>query len=178
MTTMFASSFPVAPLLLVETIYETKLLGQEEWHTFFLVIFGCSLNHVSLTLFPSDQLFDQSRIRNCSPIDNFSTICFRDHHNIFVARILHLVFLIDNGQNCSNSIDILWPHLLYNPPFNNVVSIGDSINYICKCYSGIWHLYLVYLCLFCMEISKISTNKCLFIILYYSPIMSLILLCS
>jgi hypothetical protein len=29
-----------------------------------------------------------------------------------------------------------------------------------------------------MEISKISTNKCLFIIFYYSPIMSLILLCS
>ncbi len=96
----------------------------EKWHTlFFSYLLVVPSIMFFLTLFPFDHLFDQLGIHNCSPIDKFSTICFRNHHSRFVAKILHLIFLIDNGQNCSNSIDILWPHLLYNPPFINVVSI-------------------------------------------------------
>jgi hypothetical protein len=66
-----------------------------------------SLNHVILTLFPFDQLFDQLRIHDYDPIDKFSMIYFGDHHGRFVFKVLHLIFLIDNEQNCSNPIDIL-----------------------------------------------------------------------
>jgi len=55
-----------------------------------------------------------------------------DHHGIFVAKILHLIFLINNGQNCSNYIHILWPHFLYNPPFIGVeisrILLAMSVN--------------------------------------------------
>ncbi len=68
---------------------------------------SCSLNNVLLTLFPSDKLFHQLRLHNNSPIDKFFTICFGSHHGKFIAKILHLIFLIDNGQNSNNSIDIL-----------------------------------------------------------------------
>jgi hypothetical protein len=94
---------------------------------------GCALNHVLLALFPFDQLFDQLIIHNCSPIDKFSMICFGDHHGRFIAKILHLIFKINNGQNCNNSIDILLFHFLYNPPFIGVVSVRDSISYVYKC---------------------------------------------
>jgi hypothetical protein len=76
-------------------------------YIFFWLSFSCSFNHVLLTLFLFDELFDQLRMHNCSPIDKFSIIHFGDHHGKFIAKILHLIFLIDNGQNCSNSIDIL-----------------------------------------------------------------------
>jgi hypothetical protein len=76
-------------------------------YIFFGLFLNYSLNHVLLTLFPSNQLFDQLKIHNCSPIDRFSMICFGDHHGRYIAKILHIIFFIDNGQNCSNSNDIL-----------------------------------------------------------------------
>jgi len=79
-------------------------------YIFFWLSFGYSFNHVILTLIPSDQLFNQLRLYNCNLIDKFSMICFRDHHSKFVAKILHLIFLINNGQNCSNFIDICEPY--------------------------------------------------------------------
>jgi hypothetical protein len=76
-------------------------------YIFFWFSFGSSFNHVLLTFFPFNQLFDQLKIHNCNPIDKFCMICFRDHHNRFVVKLLHLIFLIDNGKNCSNFIDVL-----------------------------------------------------------------------
>ncbi len=73
----------------------------------FWLSFSCSLNHVVVTLFPSNQLFDRLRIHNWSLIDKFSMIYFGDHHGRFIAKILHLIVLIDNGNNCNNYIDIL-----------------------------------------------------------------------
>jgi len=81
-----------------------------EWYTSFLRLsFSCSFNHVVLTLFPSNQLFNQLKIHNCSLINRFSMIYFGDHHGRFIAKILHLIVLIDNGQNCNSSI---WHSLL------------------------------------------------------------------
>jgi hypothetical protein len=102
-------------------------------YIFFWLSFSCSFNQVFWTLFPYDQFLDQLITHNYSPIDKFSMICFRDHHDIFIAKILHLIFLVDNGQNCNNYIDILLPHLFYNPPFIGVVIIWDSISYVCQC---------------------------------------------
>jgi hypothetical protein len=80
-------------------------------------------------LVPPPQLIDQLRIHNCNPIDRFLIIYFGDHHCKFITKILHVIFLIDNGSNYNNSIDILWSHFLYNSPFIGVVSMWDSINY-------------------------------------------------
>jgi hypothetical protein len=133
--------FPI--FLLVETIFETKLLGQlhNGIHPFWFS-FGCSFNHVLLTFFASDQLFDRLKIHNYSLIDRFFMICFGDHNGRFITKILHLIFFINNGQNHNNFIDIILPHILYNPSFLSVISIWDSINYVCQCCFGIWHLYL------------------------------------
>jgi hypothetical protein len=76
----------------------------------FWLSFGCSFNHVFLTLFPFDQFLDQFldqlRIHNYNPIDILSMIYFGDHHGIFIAKILHLILLVNNRQNGNNSIGI------------------------------------------------------------------------
>jgi len=101
-------SSPMALILLMETASETKLLGlYYNGISFFGFFFCCSFNHVFLTLFPFDQSFNQLRIYNCSPIDRFSMICSGNHHGRFIANILHLIFLVDNGKNCNNSTSIL-----------------------------------------------------------------------
>jgi hypothetical protein len=56
--------------------------------------FGDSFNLILLTFFP----FDQLKIHDYNPSNRFSMICFRDHHGKFAVKILHLIFLIDNGQ--------------------------------------------------------------------------------
>jgi hypothetical protein len=92
-------SLDYKPFMKQDLLDNSKMAYILCWHSF-----GYSLNHVLLTLFPSNQLFDQLRIHNCCPIEKFSMICFRDHHGRFIAKILHLIFLIDNGQNYNNSI--------------------------------------------------------------------------
>jgi hypothetical protein len=78
-----------------------------EWHTsFFWLSFGCSLNHVFLTFFPFDQFLDRLKIHNYNPIDILSMIYFGDHHGRFIAKILHLILLVNNRQNGSNSLGI------------------------------------------------------------------------
>jgi hypothetical protein len=72
----------------------------------FWLSFGCSFNHVLLTLFPFDQLLDQLRILNYTPIDRISMICFTYHHGKLITKIFHFIFLVDNGQNNNNSIGI------------------------------------------------------------------------
>ncbi len=64
----------------------------------FWFFFSYSLNHVLLTFFPSNQLLDQLTIHNCSPIDKISMICYRDHCGRLIIKILHLIFLVDNGK--------------------------------------------------------------------------------
>jgi hypothetical protein len=73
----------------------------------FWFSFGYSLNHIFLTLVPSDQFFDQLRIHDCSPINRLSMIYSKDHHNGFITRILHLILLINNWQSGNNSISLL-----------------------------------------------------------------------
>jgi hypothetical protein len=73
-------------------------------------------------------------------------ICFGDHHGIFVVKVLHLIFLINNGQNCYNPIDILWFHFLHSSSFINVVSIWNLINYVYQSYYSIWHFCFIYFC--------------------------------
>jgi hypothetical protein len=119
-------------------------------HIFFWLSFGCSLNHIFLTLFPSDQLLDQLKKHNCSPIDRLSMICSKDHHNKFITKILYLILLVDNGQDGSYPIGIFGLHFFYNPPFINVVSIWNFVSYICQCYYSIKHICLIWLCLPCM----------------------------
>jgi hypothetical protein len=68
--------------------------------------FGCYFNHVFLTLFPYDQFLDQLKIHNYSPIDKLSMIYSENHHGRFIDKILHLIFLVNNGRNCKNSISI------------------------------------------------------------------------
>ncbi len=96
------------------------------------LFFYSSFNHVLLTFVPFNQLFDQLRIHDYNPIHRFSMIYFGDHHGKFVAKVLHLIFLIDNGQNRSNPINILKFHFLNNPSFIGVVSIWNPINYVCS----------------------------------------------
>ncbi len=98
---------------------------------------GRSFNHVLLTFVPFDQLFDQLKLHDCSPIHRFSMICFGDHHGRFVVKVLHHIFLIDNGQNCSNPIDILWFHFVNNPSFISVVRIWNLVSYVCQSYFNI-----------------------------------------
>jgi len=119
-------------------------------YIFYWFSFGYSLDHFFLTFFPFDQFLDQLIIHNCSPINRLSMTCSKDHHGRVITKILHLIFLINNGQNYNNSIDIFWFHFLHNPPFISVVNIWDSVNYIWQCYYGILQLYLVCFCLFCM----------------------------
>ncbi len=55
MVVLHVSSFPVVLLLLVETPFETKLLGLWQMaYIFFWLSFGCSFHHVFLTLLPSN----------------------------------------------------------------------------------------------------------------------------
>jgi len=118
-------------------------------YIFLKFSFGCSLNHIFLTFFWSDQFFDQLKIHDYNPIHKLSMICCRYHHGRLMVKILHLILLVNNWQNGNNSINILWPHLFQNPPFIDVVSIKDFISYICyiyQCYFGIRHLCLICLC--------------------------------
>jgi len=96
----------------------------------FWFYFSCSFDHVLLTFFPSYQFPDKLKIHNCNPIDRFPMICFRIRHGRFIVKMLHVIFFIDNWQNCCNSINILWPHFFYNPPSISVISIWDSISYV------------------------------------------------
>jgi hypothetical protein len=34
-------------------------------------------------------------------------IYFGNHHGRFVAEVLYIIFLINNGHNCNNPIDII-----------------------------------------------------------------------
>ncbi len=75
-------------------------------HIFFWFSFGCSFDHIFLTLFPFDHLLDQLRKHNCSPIDKLSMICFLNHHNRLIIKILYLIILINNGQDGNYLIGI------------------------------------------------------------------------
>jgi hypothetical protein len=88
---------------------------------------GSSFNHVLLTFVPSDQLLGQLKIHDYNPIHKFSMISFGNHHVRFVVKELYLIFLIDNGHNCSNPIDTLWFHFLNNPYFIGFVSIWNPV---------------------------------------------------
>jgi hypothetical protein len=115
------------------------------------LFFNSSHNHVLLTFFPYDQLFNQLRIHNCSPIHRLSMICFGDHHGKLITKILHLIFFINNGVNCTNLIYIVQFHFLHNPLLIGVVSIWNPISYVCQCYFSISNFSLICLYFSCME---------------------------
>jgi hypothetical protein len=143
----------------------------------FWFSFGCSPNHIFLTLVASNQFLNQLRIHDYSPINRLSMICSRDRHSRLIAKILHLILLVNNWHNGSKSISIPWPHLFDNPPFIGVLNVKDFICYLCQCYSNIRHLCLVYLCISYMVDFK-NFYQDMFI--YYfcsSPNITLILLC-
>jgi hypothetical protein len=52
----------------------------------FLFSFGYSFNHIFLTLVPSNQLFDQLKIHDCSPIIKLSMIYSKDHHSRLIVK--------------------------------------------------------------------------------------------
>jgi hypothetical protein len=76
-------------------------------YTFFGFSFGSSINHIFLTLVPSNQFLDQLKIHDYNPINKLSMICSRDHHNKLIVKILHLILLVNNCQNGDNYINIL-----------------------------------------------------------------------
>jgi hypothetical protein len=76
-------------------------------HILFLFSFGYSLNHICLTLFPFEQLLNQLKKHNGNPIDKLSMIYFGDHHNKLIIKILHLILLVNNGQDGNYPIGIL-----------------------------------------------------------------------
>jgi hypothetical protein len=84
-------------------------------YIFFLFSFGCSLNHIFLTLFPSNQFLDQLKMHDCNLINKLFVICSGHHHSRLIAKIMHLFLLVNNQQNGSNYINILWPHLFSQP---------------------------------------------------------------
>jgi len=103
--TLFFSCPLVTLLLLVETTFEKKLIRLWQNDTSFfrsLLAF-----HVFFTIFPSNQLLDQFKKHNYSPIDKLSMICSRYHHNRFITKILHFILLVNNRQDGSYPIGIL-----------------------------------------------------------------------
>jgi hypothetical protein len=118
------------------------------WHIYnnFKIIVTCNYGKYKI----SNPIFwfkIQMRIHDCNPINKLSMIYSRNHQSKFIVKILHLILLVSNWQNGRNSINILWPHLFHHPPFIGVISVRDSIYYICQCYFGIRHFYLVHLSL-------------------------------
>jgi hypothetical protein len=84
-------------LLLMETTFETKFLGLWQNGIYpFWFSFGYSFNHIFLTLLPSNQFLNQLTIHDYSLINKLSMICFGDHHSKLIAKILHLILLINN----------------------------------------------------------------------------------
>jgi hypothetical protein len=77
----------------METTFETELQGlwQNDIQPFW-VLFGCSLNHIFLTLLPSNQFFDQLKIHDYIPINKLSMTCFGDHHNNLLLKYRTLSF--------------------------------------------------------------------------------------
>ncbi len=73
----------------------------------FLFSFGYSFNHIFLTLSPFDQLLDQLKKHNGNPIDKLSMIYSKDHHNKLIIKILHLILLVNSGQDGNYPIGVL-----------------------------------------------------------------------
>ncbi len=89
------------------TLGQSRVATSKMVYIIFWFSFCYSFDHGFLSLFPFDQLLDQLKIHNCNLISKFSMIWFGDHHGGFIYKILHFIFLIDNGQNCKKNINIL-----------------------------------------------------------------------